>query len=475
MSEKIEIAVEAIDNASDKISQMCTNMQGSYNKIAEATDKVETSTKKIGTSARDLTLDFSHVATGAMNLYNSYDRYNEAQLRVDRANLQVSKSNEALEKAQKAYDDALKDCGVDSDKVAKLQLDLDTANLKVKTSTSDVNDKQEAYNKALAQYGSANPKTIKAFNDLEGAQLTLKGKTNDATDAQNTLTTTLAGTNNDAVQKAFTDLGQAQDQVKIKADAASQANEDLKKTIVNAFIQGGPAVISMTDGIIKTVKDFGGEKGAIASVHAAIDVMKGKFEALNNISFAGLASNLSVIAPYMGLLMLVPEAIKEAPPVAEQVTAPALSVAKKMPSPEAYGKLGISGPEEFAERVKVFAKYYGLNPADVAREYGGLYGWSAADMTALLAMIAKMQVGGIVTRPTMALIGEAGPEAVVPLNRMGSAMQTINNNININVEGSVDERTLRVMEKRLKSVLVEPSSSRAPATQKRIRRGSIFP
>lgn len=35
--------------------------------------------------------------------------------------------------------------------------------------------------------------------------------------------------------------------------------------------------------------------------------------------------------------------------------------------------------------------------------------------------IPEMAAGGIVTRPTVALIGEAGPEAVIPLSRMGTA------------------------------------------------------
>jgi ribosomal protein S21 len=41
--------------------------------------------------------------------------------------------------------------------------------------------------------------------------------------------------------------------------------------------------------------------------------------------------------------------------------------------------------------------------------------------------------GGIVTRPTNALIGEAGAEAVIPLDRMGSFGTTVN----VNVAGSV--------------------------------------
>ena len=45
-----------------------------------------------------------------------------------------------------------------------------------------------------------------------------------------------------------------------------------------------------------------------------------------------------------------------------------------------------------------------------------------------------MATGGIVTAPTLGLIGEAGPEAVIPLNQMGSMGGT---NVTVNVAGSV--------------------------------------
>jgi hypothetical protein len=47
--------------------------------------------------------------------------------------------------------------------------------------------------------------------------------------------------------------------------------------------------------------------------------------------------------------------------------------------------------------------------------------------------IPKMAEGGIVSRPTLALIGEAGPEAVVPLSKMGSG----SGDVNINVTGGL--------------------------------------
>jgi hypothetical protein len=48
--------------------------------------------------------------------------------------------------------------------------------------------------------------------------------------------------------------------------------------------------------------------------------------------------------------------------------------------------------------------------------------------------IPKMAEGGIVTGPTLALIGEAGPEAVIPLNGRNAGMGT---NVTINVSGGI--------------------------------------
>jgi phage-related minor tail protein len=46
--------------------------------------------------------------------------------------------------------------------------------------------------------------------------------------------------------------------------------------------------------------------------------------------------------------------------------------------------------------------------------------------------IPRMAEGGIVSSPTLALIGEAGPEAVVPLDRMATG-----GGVTINVTGGL--------------------------------------
>jgi hypothetical protein len=50
----------------------------------------------------------------------------------------------------------------------------------------------------------------------------------------------------------------------------------------------------------------------------------------------------------------------------------------------------------------------------------------------------KMALGGIVTRPTNALIGEAGAEAVIPLSRFGQMGTTVNITVNGSVTSSND-------------------------------------
>jgi len=75
------------------------------------------------------------------------------------------------------------------------------------------------------------------------------------------------------------------------------------------------------------------------------------------------------------------------------------------------------------ERLAALAKV--ITPADLIS--------SGEDARDRRLGLTKMASGGIVTQPTTALIGEAGAEAVIPLDRMGSMGTTVN----VNVAGSI--------------------------------------
>ena len=65
--------------------------------------------------------------------------------------------------------------------------------------------------------------------------------------------------------------------------------------------------------------------------------------------------------------------------------------------------------------------------------------WSSPDIFPDIPYLAK---GGIVNSPTLAMIGEAGPEAVIPLNKAGG----MGNTFNITVNGAIDaEGTARTI------------------------------
>jgi hypothetical protein len=87
--------------------------------------------------------------------------------------------------------------------------------------------------------------------------------------------------------------------------------------------------------------------------------------------------------------------------------------------------LPISGPNDprvlyGGGRIDSSGKYNPFNPEMLGMTSGGT--------------IPKMATGGIVTSPTTALIGEAGPEAIIPLDRMGSMGGAT---VNVTINGSV--------------------------------------
>ena len=59
--------------------------------------------------------------------------------------------------------------------------------------------------------------------------------------------------------------------------------------------------------------------------------------------------------------------------------------------------------------------------------------------------IPMLAAGGIVTAPTLAMIGEAGPEAVVPLSRAGEFGMGGGNNVTINVNGGDPDQVVNAL------------------------------
>lgn len=84
---------------------------------------------------------------------------------------------------------------------------------------------------------------------------------------------------------------------------------------------------------------------------------------------------------------------------------------------------------------------------NILKGIGGAIGTAATAVRGAVAPLFGMQEGGIVTRPTPALLGERRPEAVIPLDRIGS-IGGINVTINTSsIGGNVDMIARELAEK----------------------------
>ncbi len=95
--------------------------------------------------------------------------------------------------------------------------------------------------------------------------------------------------------------------------------------------------------------------------------------------------------------------------------------------------LEILAQEAFTNAAIQWAKVFSGNVTAIP----GALAWSAAGTAALVAagVVKALGEGGIVTGPTQALIGERGPEAVIPLDKMSG----IGTRVIVHVYGSVME------------------------------------
>jgi hypothetical protein len=92
-------------------------------------------------------------------------------------------------------------------------------------------------------------------------------------------------------------------------------------------------------------------------------------------------------------------------------------------------------------KISAFGASFTVNPPDIGQ----------------IPMLAE---GGIVTSPTLAMIGEAGPEAVIPLNRAGG-MGMGGNTITVNVNGGDPNQVVAAIQRYVRQTGAVPLTTRA--------------
>jgi hypothetical protein len=179
--------------------------------------------------------------------------------------------------------------------------------------------------------------------------------------------------------------------------------------IADQIITGGATVVEQINTLVDSlavVADEVGMQGAQNFYQAGVD----SAQALVN----GILSQLSAAqAAYKALT---------------DVTGTTPSVTDIAPS----GKGDTPGPKPKLDTSKLTTSAV----SKIAAQLGGRSDAAARSYTALAQAygITKFAQGGIVTQPMMGLVGEAGPEAIIPLNKAGGAL---GNTFNITVNAGV--------------------------------------
>jgi len=237
------------------------------------------------------------------------------------------------------------------DRVQDMQVAVDRANYMVKVSTNAVEEAQEDYNKAVEKYGADSPEA----------------------------------------QKAAENLALAQEKLQIATDRAKMTQDNQNEAMVAATLTVVPAMITMVANAHKTFESFAGLRTSFTS---RVGDMTASLKAN-----AGAWTSVMLAMGGIGLLI-------------------GAFTSSSIELRVALAALG-------AVLIVLAIRQWALNSATAAGiilSSFGLMTWVVIGAIAAAAMVAAAALtykpaakGGIFTKPTLALIGEAGPEAVIPL------------------------------------------------------------
>lgn len=417
MSTSLQIDLTAIDNASSTIS-------------------------KVGSSAKSLVLGFNNVASSALNLYGMIDRVRDSQVALDRANLTVMKSAESVRDAQNNLNKVLEKFGEGSEQAIDAQMRLELAQESLKVTTARADMAADNQRKTMMQM---------------------------AVSVIPTLITGITG-----VISIIQNWGAV-------TQALSGAMTFLSANPIILVIAGIAALIA---GIIYAYNNCKPFRDLINTIGA---YLQGAFlAAWNAVSAAVSWFNTNVIQPVSSALSWFWNNVLM--PLAKFLVGTLLAEWNALSAGWSWAYNHLIKPVFDA---LVWAYNNILKPiADFFASIGGAASNAMSTVNTAVASTSAGNIGvpvgggaiphhaagGIFTRPSLGIIGEAGPEAVIPLDKIGFGATIEINSPLVYVAGSADQRTVdlavKEVEKILDNIILEASSSGGPSTHKRVRIGT---
>jgi len=475
LSTNIDITLRGFDKASDVI-------KGVSDKIVGTQETVRTANNKVDKSGKDVAISFNNIATSGLALYNSVDRVQSSQVALDRANLGVKSSANAVADAQRKYNATVEKFGVNSEEAAIASDDLKLAQERYEVACSRADIAQGNVSQAMMSaavtvipslitmitsistitagwttitkgassallFLQANPivLVVTAIVGLIALLITAYETCEPFRNAINAIANVLGGALSTAANAIYGVLQDLWDNV----------FRPLGTWITEVFIGAWKGLVDFYNQVLKPIIDTVGKwfKDVWDNVLAPLgtflkDTLLGAWQALCN---GWEAAYNTVLKPVFDALTTFYNVI-----------------------------------------IKPIQDFFGGIAKGISDWWGGVTG-GGTPSNEMPNTGGRLQHGGLVTKPMFGLIGEAGPEVVIPLSNLGNFMQppapiditipqfgtTVIIEINapmVNVEGSADLRTVRMcanlIKDSLKNVVIEATSVNAPTGQSQIRIGS---
>ncbi|MEM0050367.1 MAG: hypothetical protein QW424_05405 [Candidatus Bathyarchaeia archaeon] len=492
MSMQISLLIRAVDEASQVVRKVANETSSALKEVEKASESVAQAHKLSWGEAKKLITGFSGLATSAFSLYSAFDRLQDATLNLRRANLQVQASQLQLEQAQKKLNDAISQHNALLERRAALEDQL-----------------QRLYERLAEVEAGEN----------ERAVLEVRKQIDAVTKEYNKTLEQLNMLSNQ-IPQLQEQAALAQERYNYAVERAQQVQENYNQMVIQTALTTIPMVITAID---SGVKAFDAIKGSIEMVNAALTFLAANPIMLAIIAITALIGALiwlyqtnedfrnavnALGETLLNFFKPVIEAVQAAwealcgafswfyenvlVPIGQFIETGFIAAWNALKavwdalkgSWDAFVGALKWGYDTFIKPIiDALSWFYENIIKPVAGFFAGLGGRGAAPAPAAPATpgvygvyeVPGFQHGGIVTKPTLGLLGESGPEAVIPLERFAPSQNIIN--ISLSVEGSVDRRTaeyvINEIEKRLKTVLIEASSPAAPTKRIRLPRGVL--
>ena len=381
----IEIGLTAVDEASDV--------------VAAASNRISESMQQVSDSQRDL----SNVIEGSLPPLSASE---QAQMNNASSAIQLNSAQVGLRDAQKNLNGAITEYGANSTQAAAALRDLNAAQANVTTLQAQVGEttkqneaSMRSFTTGISGVATASFSLYGAYDrvneseiSLDRSNLMVKSSTKAVEDAHRAVSDAIAkhGLNSQEAKSAEDALSIAEDRLALANERSQQAQENVNKSIMSAALQIIPTSITMVDSLSRAWKNFPDMTGVLTTLGTNVSMVGNK----------ALVASVSVAA-FVGGFVVGYEAITQ--------FGDALGPAGRA--------LMVIVPGIIAAAAAVWALQEGLTlgVATVALVASGV---------AIGAMVANLQgygnaigmaTGGVVNKATFAVVGEAGPEIVMPL------------------------------------------------------------